>query len=151
MTVVSRESIFDSLFDRVKASANFRTAARGFRHWDDVPAGERPALFLVEGDEEWPDRDWHKPAVLAFEAAVLIYAATGATPPDPQLATILNNLVDSVQASLAPPTPFRQPQTLGIDGVVMARIQGKIIKNPGYADGNAVAVIPIKITVAERY
>ena len=150
--IVQREAVFEALFQQLSTANNFLTKERGFRHWDDVEPGECPALFLVEGDEEWPERDWHRPAILSWEAAAVIYlCGSGGVGPDLQLASQLNSYIDTVQSALGPIVPFRQQQTLGVDGVAMTRIEGKIVKNPGYQTGKAIAVIPIRIHVAERY
>jgi hypothetical protein len=58
----------------------------------------------------------------------------------------LNNLIDAVKAALDPVPGMAQ--TLGLGGTTTVQhcwIEGRIDMHPGDLDGQAIAVIPIKI------
>ena len=58
----------------------------------------------------------------------------------------LNNLIAAVKAAMAPDDPLQQRYTIG--GLVMwCRISGRIEKDTGDLDGQAIAKIPVEIIV----
>lgn len=121
-------------------TTGFLTTGRRVKFSRDVP---QPALFLRDGDEEIEYQGLME--VLTLKAEVWICSNAGE---DPDVAPIvlINNCLDAVRDALAPDDPARQRFTLG--GLVhWCRVVGKVEKDPGDLDGQAIAVADIEITV----
>jgi hypothetical protein len=143
---MNREAIYAALFALVGNAAAFATASRRLRHWTDVPAIEQPALFQVQKSETAKTRrglptEW----TLAADLYLYCQAPDETTAP----ATILNPLIDAVVAALAPGGGdlAQNAQTLG-SLVSHCWIAGKIETDEGALGGQAVAIIPIELVVA---
>lgn len=137
----SREQVFSVLFSLLSGAAGFATTSRRLRLPSDVPAGQQPALFLSQGDED-ADQASFGATRWRLSAHVAIYVNAGA---DPNVApdTLLNPLVDAVEMALTPVPPGAK-QTLG--GLVdHCYIDGKVVRDPGVLDGQAFAVVPLTI------
>lgn len=136
---MNRETIMTALFATLQGAAAWGTTGRRLIFWTQV--SQQPAMFLRNAGEEIHASPTGLPAKVTMECEVWLYNKTDAsgTP-----GAGLNDLIDAVQAALRPP-PGR-PQTLG--GLVShCRIEGKIDLHPGDLDGQAIAVIPVKILV----
>jgi hypothetical protein len=110
--------------------------------WDECQA--QPALFVRDPDE----RAEYGTGILqqlSIEAEVWIYSNLGANPAVAPV-TGLNNLIDAVQGAMSPDDPMQQRYTIG--GLVFwCRLKGRLMKDPGDADGQAIAKIPVEILV----
>lgn len=121
-------------------TTGFLSTGRRVKFSRDVP---QPALFMRDGDEESEYQGLME--VLTLRAEVWVCCNAGE---DPDIAPIilLNNCLDAVRATLDPDDPTRQRFTLG--GLVhWCRMLGKIEKEPGDLDGQAIAVADIEIIV----
>src|SRR5689334_4528663 len=98
--MIAREPIYAALFARVAAAAPFVTVARRLRHWSDVAPAEQPALFMRQKTETAAGPERGTPTVWAM--AVELYIYVHADDPYVAPATVLNPLVDAVEAALAP-------------------------------------------------
>lgn len=142
-----REAIFAALFAKLAAVPGLVTTSRELRHWDDVPASEQPALFLVQGDQAAavPARPtggatYVGPTEWTLAADVHLYVHRASLSTDALLATAVNTLLDAIEAACAAPAGTHE-QTLG--GVVRScRIDGTIETDGGVLGDQAVAVIP---------
>lgn len=137
-----REQVYAALFARLSSAAQFTTVSRTLKHWNDVPASDTPALFQAQVREVSNQRDG-LPTVWDLHVDVYIYVNSGA---DPNLAPsqILNPLIDSVVAALAPDNVVVNKCTLG--GVVIhAWVEGQIETDEGTLGDRAVAIIPVVI------
>jgi|ERR1700691_1410401 len=137
----SRESIMTALFNLVSGSASFVTASRRLQLWSSLSPADKPAIFQYERDDTYTNGKQYLP-IVEMNVDLYIYTApgmdSGITP-----ISILNPLIDAVDAALAPSIVTKR-QTLG--GLVShVWIDGKIMKDPGDLDGDGIAVIPIKI------
>ena len=135
-----REPIYAALFALASGAANFVTVSRRLRHWSDVGAAEQPALFMIQKSETAEAR---RPLPAKWRASVDLYLYAQApdelTPP----ATVLNPLLDAVEAALAP-DPVSHVQSLG--GLVShCWIAGRVQTDEGVLGGQAVAIVPIEI------
>ena len=102
---------------------------------------QKPAIFQYERDDTYTNGKNYLP-IVEMNVDLYIYTApgmdSGITP-----ISVLNPLIDAVDAALAP-SPVTRRQTLG--GLVShCWIDGKIMKDPGDIDGDGIAVIPVKI------
>jgi hypothetical protein len=124
-------------------TTGFRTTGRRLQIWTQV--ADQPALFLRNiGDEYGKRRGRELPGATIVEAEAWLYSNAGR---DPDLApgVALNNLIDAVKAALDPVPGL--PQTLGLTQTTVQHcwIEGRIDMHPGDLDGQAIAVVPIKI------
>jgi hypothetical protein len=139
---VNRELVYQALFTKVGSAAGFVTAGRRLRHWSDVAAAEQPALFQVQKFET-VKRDAGLPPkwTLGIDLFVYAHAPDDVSP----AASVINPLLDAVEAALAPDL-VSNLQTLG--GLVAhCWIAGKIETDEGVLGGQAVAIVPIEILV----
>lgn len=140
---MSREAIHAALFRLVSGAANFVTVSRRLRHWGDVAAAEQPALFQIQKSETAKQRRGLPPLwTLSVDLFLYAHAPDELIPPS----TVLNPLLDAVEAALAP-DPIDLVQTLG--GLVShCWIDGKIETDEGVLGGQAVAIVPVAILAA---
>ena len=141
--MTTREAVYSALYAKVSSAAGFVTKSRRAEHWEDVPQGMQPALFMLQRSET--------PALVAglnpvwtFTVEFYIYAHTQG---DQAIvpASIINPLVDAVSNALAPDAVSNK-QTLG--GLVQhAWIDGSIEVYEGILGDQAVAVIPVTLKV----
>jgi hypothetical protein len=140
----SRESIYTALFNLVSASASFKTSSRRLKLWSDVNAADKPAVFVAQRGEKYVQGSDATPQKVTLKADIFIYTNAGK---DPNVipATILNNLVDAVNAAIAE-SPVTGRQTLG--GLVShCWIEGDAMIDPGDIDGDGVAILPVRILI----
>jgi hypothetical protein len=141
--MIAREPIYAALFDRVAGAAGFVTAERRLRHWSDVAPAEQPALFMTQKSETAAVKALGAPPVWTLTVELYLYAHSS----DPRLspATVLNPLIDAVEAALAP-APTTGLEDLGLAAMVQhAMIAGKIETEEGVLGDQAIAIIPIEI------
>lgn len=142
-TRVSREAIGTALLALFNRNNAFRTVSRQVKLWGDTPQTERPSLMLAEHGEEYVREARGQPAYVTLEYRAFIYTwAKGVVNP----ITLLNPLLDAMDAALADHPVTLAPQDLG--GLVASVwIEGAIIKDPGDLDGDGIAIVPIKALV----
>jgi hypothetical protein len=141
--MIAREPIYAALFDLAAGAAGFVTAERRLRHWSDVAPAEQPALFMTQKSETAAVKALGAPLVWTLTVELYLYAHSS----DPRLspATVLNPLIDAVEAALAPAATTGL-QDLGLAAMVQhAMIAGKIETEEGVLGDQAIAIIPIKI------
>lgn len=152
--MISRESIFSALFGLVSngegragkiswpGGGGFQHTSRRVRLWDDLPA--QPALSQAEPDETITQVTG-RPGKRLMSASWMVFHKAGQGSAQP--ATITNNaILDALEAAIAPPDDGLGRQTLG--GLVHhAWIEGKVFKDPGDLDGQALLIVPIKLLV----
>jgi hypothetical protein len=128
----------------------FQTTGRRLKKANEIAA--QPALFINDGAEDHPERPSGLPDKIILEAQLWIYA-NGGQNPDAVPATQLNALIDAVEAALAPTPVFagsfpQNVQTLG--GLVQhCWIEGKLEKYSGWTNGQAIAVVPVRMLVPQ--
>jgi len=128
----------------------FRTTGRRLKHWGEVAA--QPALFVDDGDEDWPDRLSGIPAAPLLGADIWVYSNAGQNP-DAVPAAVLNALLGAIETALAPQPiwdglSIQNVQTLG--GLVEhCWIEGRVDKASGHAGGQAVAIVPVRMLVPQ--
>ena len=141
--MIAREPIYAALFDLAAGAAGFVSAERRLRHWSDVAPAEQPALFMTQKSEVASVQTLGAPTVWTLLVELYLYAHSS----DPYLspATVLNPLVDAVEAALAPAATTGL-QDLGLPSMVQhAYIAGKIDTEEGVLGDQAIAIIPVEI------
>jgi hypothetical protein len=141
--MITREPIYAALFALVADAANFVTTSRRMRHWSSLTPPEQPALFMRQKAELASVATLAAPTVWTLVVELYVYAHASNRYVAP--ATVLNPLVDGVEAALAPMATTGL-QDLGLPGVVQhAYIAGKIETDEGVLRDQAVAIIPVEI------
>ena len=121
-------------------TTGFRTTGRRLKLWGDVAA--QPALFLRNASEEISPRNARMPPRVTMHCEAWIYSNAG-TAPDVVPAVTLNHILDAVMQVLEP-GPGQEVLTLG--GLVHnCWVEGQVELHTGDLDGQAIAVVPIRI------
>ncbi|HVB17628.1 MAG TPA: hypothetical protein VNF04_13920 [Stellaceae bacterium] len=141
--MIAREPIYAALFALVAGAAEFVVVSRRPRHWSDVTPAEQPALFMRQKAEAASVPTLGAPTV--WKLGIELYLYAHASDPYMAPATILNPLIDAVEAALAP-SAATGLQDLGLPAMVQhAYIAGKIDTDEGVLRDQAVAIIPVEI------
>ena len=156
----AREQIFGALFAMVSngeglsgkitgdAGEALLYTSRRVRLWDDLPA--QPALCQAEHDETYAQAT-RLPFKRTFSASWIIYHKAGASPSPTIPTTTSNNLLDAIEALFATApagTPGWEDNRITLGGLVHhCFINGKVFKDPGDIDGQALIIVPITILV----
>jgi hypothetical protein len=141
--MIIREAIYAALWSLAAQAATFATASRRLRHWSDVSPAEQPALFMSEKGAVAKVPALGAPVVYTLYADLYLYAHSA----DPYLApaTILNPLLDAVEAAIAP-SPVTGIQNLGLPAMVQhAYIAGRIETDEGVLGDQTIAIVPVEI------
>jgi hypothetical protein len=152
----AREAIYAALFAKFQQTSMtwtnspytptgpkaFVTTGRALRSQEQINAIEKPAMFMLQADEDWKQNNSGLPYVSEALVEVYIFVAQ----PDDLIAPVpqINNLIDATLATIAPNFPG-QKQTLGglVDNVVL---RGKAEYRLGLQGViNAFAVFPVTI------
>jgi hypothetical protein len=144
--MIVREAIYAALWSLAAEAENFATASRRLRHWSDVSPAEQPALFMCEKGGVAKVKALGAPLVWTLHADLFVYAHSA----DPYLppASILNPLLDALEAALAP-APATGIQDLGLPAMVShAYIAGRIETDEGVLGDQAIAIVPVEILAA---
>lgn len=142
--MINREAIYAALFTRLAAIPGLKTSSRRLKHWNDTQPEEQPALFMAQGNQV-PNTTSGEPCKWLLAADVYVYARTndGRAP-----GTVLNELLDAIEAAL-PLSPFTGVHdNLGRADVAWARIDGAIETDEGTLGDQAVAIVPIRVLAA---
>lgn len=141
--MIAREPIYAALFALVAGAAEFVTVARRLRHWSDVAPAEQPALFMRQKQEVAAVPRLGAPTVWKLGVEFYLYAHS--QHPHAAPATVLNPLIDAVEAALEP-LAATGLQDLGLPATVQhAYIAGRIATDEGALRDQAVVVIPVEI------
>ena len=141
--MIARESIYAALFELIESAAAFVTAERRLRHWSDVAPAEQPALFQSQKSETGAVKALGAPTVWTLNVELYLYVHS--SDPYQAPATILNPLIDAVEAALAP-AMTTGIHDLGLPAMVQhAYIAGRIETDEGVLGDQAIAIIPVEI------
>ena len=146
-----REDIANALFALLQAatfsaaingSTTWLTSSRRLELWGDVPTDQQPAMFLVEHTEDDQQPGRGIPVKRYMDFAVFCYAPCV----DKSIVggTLVNLMTSAVETALAPDDVAADVLTLGYT-VQWCRIEGKIFKDPGDIDGQAMIIIPVRV------
>ena len=111
---------------------------------------DMPSMYLLDIGEEHLPRGSNEPGQIVVSAELWIFSDAGEDP-DAVPASELNYLLDAVERAIDP--PFNNPgglrQNLNLHGVIYARIEGEVMKDPGHNGRLAGAIVPLKIRVGQ--
>lgn len=140
---IARETIYAALWSLISGAAQFASASRRLRHWSDVSPAEQPALFMSEKGGAGTTKALGAPIIWALKADLYVYAHS--TDPYTAPASVLNPLIDAIEAALAP-VPATGIQNLGLPLMVQhARLAGRVETDEGVLGDQAVAIMPVEI------
>lgn len=144
----TREQVATALFSLVNTApmqALFSTISRRPVLFNAAPS--KPALYMGSPTENYVYQDGPTfPPMIGLDFQVFIYINSGLDPSDiPDI--LMNNLIDALEAAIAPVPPIPgAKQTLG--GIVdHAYIEGTVHRAPGWLDGEGMALLTIKVLV----
>jgi len=142
---IPREQIYSALFATLQSTlgAKFATISRRWRMPEQVSPESRPALFQVQSGERAKTNANGEPIIWIATVDLVIYTQ-GSGDEQTVPSQELNDLLDAVEAALAPPPNSDGKQTLG-GKVSHCRLQGsaRIVENVNGAA--AMAVLPVEI------
>lgn len=142
---VPREQLYSALFTTLQSAlgAKFATISRRWRMPEQVSPESRPALFQVQTGERAKTNANGEPIIWIATVDLVIYTQ-GSGDEQTVPSQELNDLLDAVEAALAPPPNSDGKQTLG-GKVSHCRLQGsaRIVENVNGAA--AMAVLPVEI------
>jgi hypothetical protein len=142
--IANREAIYAALFAVVSASAPFVTMSRRLKHWGDLAMEQQPALFMAQKPEGVTQQKG-LPSKHNLAVEFFVYAKTGED--ESQIpATIINPLIDAIEAALAP-DPVLGYFPLIVNGQTISHcwIDGQIDNDEGVLGSQALAIIPVRI------
>lgn len=119
--------------------------SRRLKLWSDVPAAMRPACFVHEGGAEtYADAAGTPKRMLGLR---LFVYADAHDPGRPGAAT-LNAIMDALDDALATTGADASLGRCTLGGTAWrCGIEGKVLKDPGDLDGDALLVVPITIVL----
>ena len=142
---IAREQIYSALFTTLQTSLGpkFATISRRWRMPEQVSPESRPALFQVQTGERAKTNATGEPIIWSATVDLVIYTQ-GSGDEQTVPSQELNDLLDAIEAALAPPPNSDGKQTLG-GKVSHCRLQGSasIVENVNGAA--AMAVLPVEI------
>lgn len=142
--MTTREAAVSALVNLVSGAYAWATpVSRRLKLWGDVPLFERPACFVFSGGNQ--SYQWQQSVDPKRQILLRLFIYTNAKDPTIVGATQLDNIMDALDAALAP-APGQTVQTLG-GLVAWARIDGEVLIEPGDLDGDGLAIVPIRITL----
>jgi hypothetical protein len=141
---MTRDAAISALENLVASAYVWKTGpSRKLKLWSDVPAASRPACFIFEGGLE--SYAWSELALpkRALDAKLFIYLSAKA---ETCGASLLNGVMDALDSAFAlsgADLAFGRNTLAG--AAFSCRIDGKVLKDPGDLDGDALLVVPVKI------
>jgi hypothetical protein len=145
MTTTPRDAAMSALSTLVASAYAWTTGpSRKLKLWSDVAPANRPACFLFEGGLE--SYAWSEGAVPKRVIEAKIFAYLNARDHSTVGATLLDDVMDALDLAFALTGP---DITLGRNtlagAVYSCRIDGKVLKDPGDLDGDALLIVPVKL------
>ena len=147
MTATTRDAALSALANLVASAYAWTTGpSRKLKLWTDVPAASRPACFLFEGGFE--SYAWSEGAVPKRVIEAKIFAYLNAKDHSVLGATLLDDVMDALDAAFAPSGADHALGRNTLSGSAYScRIDGKVLKDPGDLDGDALLVVPVKLVL----
>lgn len=142
---MDRELIYETLLDLLATAHNFKYKSRKYLLWEENNKSSFPALFILEGLEEY-DTERGMDSKVTLNCEAYIYIDNGNNNKTNHF-TELNKILDKIHSLFKPEGLYAQNQDLnGLVGSVV--IKGSIKKfGVDLNQNGAVAIIPIKIIV----
>ena len=147
MPTTTREAALNALVGVVAGAYVWKLGpARRLKLWSDVAPASRPACFLFEGGQDL--HSWTEGALPKRVIEVKLFIYLNAKDPTLCGGALVNDVMDALDSAFAISggDAVLGRNTLG-GAAYHCRIEGKILKDPGDLDGDAILVVPVKITL----
>jgi hypothetical protein len=145
MSMTTREDALEALATLLASAFDWTTGpSRRLKLWTDVSMANRPACFIFEGGFE--SYSWSEGAVAKRVIEPKVFVYLNAKDPNVIGASLLNDVMDALDDAfaLSGDDLLIGRKTLG--GLVYhCRIDGKLMKDPGDLDGDALLIVPVKM------
>jgi len=143
-----RENIYAAAFALFSGDPAWVTKNRLWKHWDEVPPDQQPAIFQTQVKEVSTTKDrtgipliWHFHINLHLYVNVGQQGDQGMAP-----SQVLNPLVDKILGLIQPGPGPTGEQTLG-GLVTKCRVEGDIITDEGLFGPQGIVMIPVVILI----
>lgn len=141
--MITREPIYQAMFALLSTLGPFKTKQRFWTPWSELGPEQQPALMMVQKHEDAIRNGRGIPIKWSLKVDVVLYANTGGVKDSNIPASVLNPLVDAIEAALG--DEFF-PQTLG--GLCeTCWINGTVEHDEGVLGNQGWSVIPIEIVL----
>lgn len=139
----SRESVYAALYAVLQTVPGLMGSARKWIPWSQISPGQQPFLILREFGETY---EWKlggpAPATKLLIANVIVYVRVDTPSADQWGATVINNFLDQIEATLMPNVELGRAQTLG--GLVRwCRVQGRQSVYEGDNQQQSISVLEV--------
>ena len=144
-----RETISAALFNLI-SQANYGTITptftRKYISAADLGTARMPMICILVKSESASGQVHGLPLSWKLEAEIFVFVSTTDTDTEPE--TVLNTILDAIEAAVAPPvsSSFQFNRQTLCGSVYDCRINGSIERDPGFIGGIGAAAIPIEIT-----
>jgi hypothetical protein len=139
----TREAVMTALQSMLAGLGSFAIVSRRNRSPETIGPSQSPALFLLEHSEDYHTSAVNLPPVRSLTVSVVIYNDVGPNN-DAIPSTVVNQMLDAIDAALAARDPGTGRYTLG--GLVYSVVaEGAVEKAPGDKTGKSLAIVPLKI------
>jgi hypothetical protein len=142
----SRDVAIEALIGLVASAYPWKSGpSRKLKLWSDVPPAARPACFVFEGGLE--SYAWSEGAVprRVIEPKLFVYLSAKG---DTAGAALLNGIMDTLDQAFALASADLGLGRNTLSGAAYScRIDGKVLKDPGDLDGDALLVVPVRIVL----
>lgn len=147
MSATARDAAISALANLVASAYPWKTGpSRKLKLWSDVPAASRPACFLFEGGFE--SYAWSEGAAPKRALEAKIFAYLSARDHAVIGASLLDDVMDALDRAFALSGADLALGRNTLSGAVYScRIDGKILKDPGDLDGDALLIVPVKLVL----
>lgn len=145
MSDITREAALEALAALLSSAYDWATGpTRRLKLWTDVSMAYRPACFIFEGGFE--TYSWSESAIAKRVIEVKLFIYLNAKDLKAIGASLLNEVIDALDAAFALSGEDLAIGRNTLGGLVYhCRIDGRIMKDPGDLDGDAVLIVPVKI------
>jgi hypothetical protein len=145
MTTTPRDAAMSALSSLVASAYAWKTGpSRKLKLWSDVSPASRPACFLFEGGLE--SYGWSEGAIPKRAIEAKIFAYLNAKDHSTIGATLLDDVMDALDSAFALSGSDLALGRNTLSGLVYScRIDGKVLKDPGDLDGDALLIVPVKL------
>ncbi len=147
MPATTRENAIAALMSIVAGAYAWKTGpVRRLKLWNDVSHAARPACYLFEGGED--SYAWTESARPRRVIEVRLFVYLSVRDAGAIGAVRLNEVMDALDAAFLPSGSDALLGRNSLAGAVYhCRIEGKVLKDPGDLDGDAMLVVPVKIVL----
>ena len=147
MTQATREQVATAIFNLVSAAYPFVTTSRRLKLWGDVPLEQQPAFYQTQGEAQiyrYSSGTVYGSQNRQMKVRLWFYGNAK----DPSIigATLLNNILDAVDAALAPTGGDAQTGKNSLGGLVdSCRIANVPLFDAGDIDGQGLLIVDLEV------